>query len=407
MSLSHLARYAISLSPRAAAGKAAGYARRIVTSRLRELLMKNRETFASTAVESEPLVSFFGSVDADLAASNGGNLKVLCDRVLAHQFDLLGSGWTELSGSFDEPLLSAGNRERSAAIRSLIDPMYKPIDWQVDFKSGYRWRSDRLSGSLAYGHEPGVDVKVPWELARCQHLPWLARCYIAAPADTWADEFRNQVLDFAAANPPGYGVNWMCTMDVAIRAANLVLAYDLFRAGGVHFSAAFESEFHALIVGHGRHIFANLEWSQDVRGNHYLANLAGLMFVAAALPSGTESEGWLDFASMEFVVEVDRQFNSDGSNFEASTSYHLLSAEMAAYGTALLLGLSGRGRQNTTFPSGYFEKLERMAAFSADITKPNGRVVQIGDNDSGRFFKLTPAANLEHQSSGIQHQRSV
>jgi hypothetical protein len=31
-----------------------------------------------------------------------------------------------------------------------------------------------------------------------------------------------------------------------------------------------------------------------------------------------------------------------------------------------------------------------MAEFSRAVTKPNGRVAQIGDNDSGRFFKLHP-----------------
>jgi hypothetical protein len=32
-----------------------------------------------------------------------------------------------------------------------------------------------------------------------------------------------------------------------------------------------------------------------------------------------------------------------------------------------------------------------MAEFVMDISKPNGRIHQIGDNDSGRFFKLDPA----------------
>ena len=31
-----------------------------------------------------------------------------------------------------------------------------------------------------------------------------------------------------------------------------------------------------------------------------------------------------------------------------------------------------------------------MAEFSTHITKPNGNIVQVGDNDSGRFFKLNP-----------------
>jgi len=106
-----------------------------------------------------------------------------------------------------------------------VDPGYAPIDWQLDFKSGHRWREDAWHLDIAFGDRPGVDVKVPWELARMQHLPQLAWAYgLAAagapgfePAQRYAREVRNQVLDFIACNPPGYGVNWRCTMDVAIR----------------------------------------------------------------------------------------------------------------------------------------------------------------------------------------------
>ncbi len=41
-------------------------------------------------------------------------------------------------------------------------------------------------------------------------------------------EFKCQVLDFILNNPPRMGVNWVCTMDVAIRASNMLIAYDMF-----------------------------------------------------------------------------------------------------------------------------------------------------------------------------------
>ena len=63
-----------------------------------------------------------------------------------------------------------------------------------------------------------------------------------------------------SANPPRYGVNWVCTMDVAIRAANLILAYDIFRAKDALFCPEFVNEFVATIHTHGKHIVHNLEW---------------------------------------------------------------------------------------------------------------------------------------------------
>jgi hypothetical protein len=40
------------------------------------------------------------------------------------------------------------------------------------------------------------------------------------------------------------------------------------------------------------------------------------------------------------------------------------------------------------------EKLEKMAEFTLHLTKPNGHIPQIGDNDSGRFLKLQPLFRL-------------
>jgi hypothetical protein len=153
-----------------------------------------------------------------------------------------------------------------------------------------------------------------------------------------------------------------------------------------------------------------------------------LAFIAAHLRSTPKTDSWLAFAVQELVKEVEHQFYPDGGNFEGSTAYHRLSAEMVYYTTALILGLpkermdklkdydhtalkTGWGKPNlkpapilfhklpkgtqaaieeSPFPDWYFERTERMAELIMDITKPSGHISQIGDNDSGRFFKLGP-----------------
>ena len=52
--------------------------------------------------------------------------------------------------------------------------LYKTIDWQRDFKSGYRFSSKKWYKSQRKNIPPGVDIKVPWELSRLQHLPQMA-----------------------------------------------------------------------------------------------------------------------------------------------------------------------------------------------------------------------------------------
>lgn len=371
---------------------------------------------------------------------------------LNHRFDLLGSGWVEarhdrrcrgLGGyrydQYADPLpgdgpdawpttlVSPPNATEATRIWGLIDEGYVPIDWQRDSKSGWRWSERTWSRDISYGSEPGVDVKLPWELARCQHLPRLAlaerlagagEAGFAAP-ERYRREFRNQVLDFIATNPPRYGVNWTTSMDVALRLVSWLIAHDLF-GGPDGFDEAFEAVFARSVVEHGRHLATHLEWSDEVRGNHYLSDLLGLIAAGAYLPSRPETDAWLAFGIAELLAELDSQIHADGTVFEGSTSYHGLSTEIATVAVALIAGLDGdrlravRGVQAaaitgwvprvplplpwrertehrlTPLPEAVLERLARAAAFTIAVTKPDGHIAQIGDNDSGRVLKLAP-----------------
>jgi hypothetical protein len=315
--------------------------------------------------------------------------------------------------------IAPANLAVSQGVWRLIEPGYQPIDWQLDFKSGFRWSACEWSPDTRIGHLPGVDAKVPWELARMQHLAVLAWAYAlavnggaeAASPKVYRDAFRNQVLDFIATNPPRFGINWRCTMDVAIRAANWVIAYGIFRAFGAEFDALFSSVFAASLIDHGRHVVNHLEVNPEGRGNHYLGDIAGLIFIATALPRSRETDAWLAFAVQELRRETEYQFGDDGGNFEGSTSYHRLAMELVVFASALILGLPKEKRlaireasagDLSTRPARqlgadrsqpdetHFARIAAMAAFSCAITKPSGHVAQIGDNDSGRFFKLHP-----------------
>ncbi len=460
MGVWHLVKYGLTLSPRVAAARALRMARRTGAAYGRQMRDRGRSTYAPIVDPPPVLAGLVPAIDPSMLAPQAETIASVAGRILEHRFDLLGSGWVRVEpgmtcAGFEgrrcppvgaPPLLSPGNREPAAALRRLIDAGYRPIDWQIDFRSGYRWSEAQASGTLRYGHAPGADVKVPLELGRLQHLPLLAWAYILAGAgtpglaspDAYRREFRNQVLDFLAANPPRFGVNWAITMDVALRAANLVLALDLFRRHGAQFDDAFLGAFAAALRAHGRHIVEFLEWHDDIRGNHYLADIVGLLFVAAALPADPETDLWLAFAVHQLVAEAGRQFTPDGAGVEASLSYHRLCAEMVVYGTAVVLGLDEDRRRalagydagawrrtpplpppplaqyplpgsggESLFPPSHWPTLEAMAQFSRDATKPNGRVVQIGDTDNARLFKLCPVYGPDGEEEHLDHRSLV
>lgn len=380
--------------------------------------------------------------------------KPVLTNYLNHKFDLLGSGWVEISygreckglgkykfekklpphfdrgGLWLKSRINSSNLTESREIWKLIDKDYKPIDWQIDFKSGFRWSEKTYSKRIQFGEFPGVDVKVPWELARMQHLPQMAISYAFDDlVETYKirikEEFRNQILDFIATNPPRYGVNWVCAMDVAIRAANWILAIHVFHSAGVIFDGEFLRIFQRSIFEHGKFTIDNLEWYDGKRGNHYLSNICGLVFISSYLPPTEIHNSWLAFSIQELKTEVDFQFLADGGNFEFSTAYHRLSTEMILFSTVALLGLSDErlnqlqnckaglfrskpgkpilkkaplhlytykdesgSDQKILFSKLYFQRLEKFVDFMINVTKPGNVLPQIGDNDSGRFFKL-------------------
>ena len=354
-----------------------------------------------------------------------------------HRFDLLGSGPVQVDYNLSAPgvegnryamapgpLASKEQRLRMELLLPGSSLDYSPIDWHTDFKSGYRWNPEAWYLDLRYGNRSGMDVKVPWDLSRLQHVGALGLVYRLDPGGPEgaraASEFRSQVVDWIAANPLRRGVNWLCTMDVAIRAVNWLIGLALFED-----APELTPEFRWLIAkslyAHALHIESNLEYSATSAGNHYLANVVGLLCIAAALPALPESDRWLLWGIQEMVSEMRRQVLPDGADFEGSTGYHFLVAEMFYLGTAVVLKIPLERRERLCevgaarmphptapplrpyseqevnagcpefFPDWYLDRLLAMAEYGADLVKPNGLIPLVGDHDSGRMYKLSPS----------------
>lgn len=394
----------------------------------------------------------------DITKLNTSTLKPdlaqwLLDRYSEKRFDLLGSGWvhnkyhSEAAGletlrfpntsnihpganpSWLEVVVLPAHVEYSKKIWNLIqsiEPDYEPIDWQRDFKSGFRWdaRKNYSEQRHLMQGKPGIDLKVPWELSRLQHLPQMA--ILAESLQIRKDQAREylcQTLDFMMTNPIGMGVNFNCPMDIGIRVANMLMAFDLFRdVIEEDLMKQVEPLLAKYVLESCRHIAHDMEYREGLTSNHYLGNVLGILFGAAWLDATPETDQFLAFGVQELQRCMDRQFFADGSNFEGSTSYHRLSGEMMAMGCWLVLRfeLLHRNRlkqyqlkgwkyacpllppdkqvfnvnSDQILSDSFFEKLLRSAVFSKDITKPSGRIPQFGDNDSGRFFRFTPCGSF-------------
>ncbi|QUL53900.1 heparinase II/III family protein [Paenibacillus tritici] len=337
-------------------------------------------------------------------------LDIFSDLYISHKFNILGSGWVsanynaKVSGIENILYETHNKRPYEKIVREIVDKNYSLIDWQRDLKSGYLFDAEETSTSIK-NLPQGVDLKMPWELSRMYHLPQLAIIAILMKEKRIAiiREFKNQIYDFCESNPLGKGVNWICTMDVSIRIVNILISYDIFLQIDEYgiLDVDFNKYLQTHILKHGKFIKRNLEINisnTKVNGNHYLSNLCGLLFVSTYFRS-RETQKWLEFASREFLVEFQKQFLDDGSNFECSTAYHRLSGEISSYSIALLL------RNHIELDNEILKKMNSIAKFAILVTRDNGDMIQIGDNDSGRLLKLDLKQQIELQNISRERRK--
>ena len=255
------------------------------------------------------------------------------------------------------------------------------LPWHEDFIHGYRWNPRKFFKriDIPYGQ---ADIKVPWELSRCHHLPILGMAFAATDDARYAQEVVAQIEDWIARNPVGFGVNWVSTMDVAIRAVNWLWAYRLI-ADGYPCTDAFVTQLLASLVRHARHIQSNIEtYRLGITTNHTFADYVGLLFLGLLLPALREAHGWADTGREGILRCMREQVTEDGVDYENSISYHRLVLEMSL--SSYLLA----DRNGCPFPAEVRSLLERMLDFVHHYTRPDGLAPIVGDCDDGRLLIL-------------------
>ncbi len=282
------------------------------------------------------------------------------DDICNHNFDLLGSGKINL-----------GNR----------------IDWNVDFKTGYKWDLKYYKAYDVNNLDSHSDIKVPWEVSRFQHLVTLGQAYWLTRNEKYAEEFTDQISSWIEDNPVGLGINWICPMEIAIRIINWICALYFFRKAP-SVSRSFIVEFLKSIFLQGQHIFNNLE--RFPKSNHYISDIVGIFFLGMMFPEFRTAEKWRKFAFQELLIEMDKQVYDDGVDFEASVCYHRFVLELF-FSSFLLCRLNG-----IQLPQVYWNKLKKMFDFVLFYLKSNGYAPQVGDNDNGRLIVFKKRDALDH-----------
>ncbi|HEV8426360.1 MAG TPA: alginate lyase family protein [Pyrinomonadaceae bacterium] len=264
----------------------------------------------------------------------------------------------------------------------------KPIQWTRDPLSSYVWPLD-YHRDIKLLRSDGSDVRVLWELNRLGHFLTLANAYSLTKDERYATEFWAQLKSWIDQNPYGRGPNWNCAMEVALRAINLLAAFETFRHSP-NLDAASLRSFLQLQQRNANYIERNLEFSYLSTSNHYLSDVIGLTWLGLMLPELADSETWCEFFGEEMLQEMEKQVLPDGADFEASTGYHRFVTELFLY-TFWLSRSNGAKIEEK-----YWTKLKQMLLYTRAYLRPDGLAPLIGDTDSGQVLPFVRRRADDH-----------
>ncbi len=327
------------------------YGKRCVTAQ--EFSNKLKSITGDYAI-CRPSDCFDGDIEAIMNQAN---------QVLAHTFDLLGFGMTKVD----------------------------PIDWHTDFIHKYSWNEQKFYRKYELiSKEGGRDIKVVWDFNRCHHFLWLGEAFLISQDTRYAKEIVIEIDNWIDNNPLMYSVAWTCSMDVAIRAVNWIYSLSMIESSGF-ISDDFANKVSIALYQHLFFIINNLEKTIPYSGNHYLSDLAGLLFLSSLFPDNRLARFCYKFALKEFYREARKELNQDGSNYENSVSYHRLVTELFVYTYLTLV------RQGKKIPEDIPLRIKNACEYIGHYTKTSGLSPLIGDNDNGRFLPFVPRDYRDHR----------
>ncbi|MDX2045126.1 MAG: alginate lyase family protein [Acidobacteriota bacterium] len=275
------------------------------------------------------------------------------ERVLAGKFDLLG-----FNG------LKFGN----------------PIDWHLEPVSDKRTPLVHWSKIDYLNPEIAGDKKITWELNRHQFFVTLGQAYWLTNDERFAESFVALATSWMDANPPGRGINWASSLEVAFRSISWLWALHLF-AGSSRLTPEFLARLLKFLTAFGQHVEKYL--SHYFSPNTHLTGEAlGLFYLGVALPELKRAESWRKKGLKILSDQLYTQIRGDGVYFEQTSYYHRYTADF--YLHLLTLGKASRA----ALPA----ELEKMLAQMLDhlmwITRPDGSASLVGDDDGGRLVML-------------------
>jgi hypothetical protein len=266
----------------------------------------------------------------------------------------------------------------------------------LDFGAETDWHFEPIAGKTSplkhwkqfdeLSAEETGDKKIVWELNRHQYFFKLGAAFWLTGDEKYAEHFVNSLESWMEKNPPGNGINWFSSLEVAFRSISWIWSFNFFKES-TNFTPEVFHKALKFIYLHARHIekYLSTYYSPNT---HLTGEGLGLYYIGTQFQFFKAAKNWRETGEKILYAELDRHILADGVYFEQSTWYQRYTSDFYTH-FYILKTLSGDAADKDLQ-----EKLEAKLQSSNDclmaMTRPDGTTPLIGDDDGGR---LLPAGN--------------
>ncbi|HUP23204.1 MAG TPA: alginate lyase family protein [Thermoanaerobaculia bacterium] len=254
------------------------------------------------------------------------------------------------------------------------------IDWHRDPVTGARWPRHFWADYDLVGSDAPGDPKRVHEANRHQHLTRLAKAYFVLGGERYAREVVEQMLGWIDQNPRATGVHWHSSLEIALRAISWMWALLLILPSRSLDEAAARRI--------GKSLFAQLDHVSDYPSlysspnTHWIGEATALVLAGLLFADCDRGRTWLERGTRWLGSAVEHQVGDDGVHGELSSCYHCYALDFCLQ--ALVLAR----RNQLPFSPAVERRVEAMLEFVAHVTRPDGSLPLLGDDDGGRALAL-------------------
>ncbi|HEX8135950.1 MAG TPA: alginate lyase family protein [Pyrinomonadaceae bacterium] len=365
-----------------------------------QLLAARAERYGLSA-QARPLTdeALFNSLDEGRASSPVRNADALLEHFRTHSATRFFASFrnreetvAELHRRFDpeaeDALIERARRicEGSFSLLGFDDLRFgTPPDFHLEPVSGktsprVHWsRVEELSADLT------GDKKIVWELNRCQYFTTLGRAYWYTGDETYAETFAAHLDAWMEQNSAKRGVNWVSSLEVALRAISWLWALHFFK-DSEHVRAPLFLRALKYLSLHARHLETYLS-TYSSPNTHLTGEALGLFYLGTLLPEFRAARGWRALGERILFEALPVHVRRDGVYFEQTSYYHRYTTDFYTH----LYILARRVGEECTPPL-LEEKLVALLDHLMYITRPDGTTPFFGDDDGGRLVMLDERA---------------